>query len=98
MPCQDEGQSQLERNRHQDVTDMLCTLCQRLEAGGYGVLLSGRVLEWWQAHQAADVRRQNAHINSVFHHLWTKAVHQEGYVKVEWEEFARVLGTRGIAL
>ena len=62
MPCQEEGQSRWEWNRlherHQEMTDMLCTLCQRLEAGGYGVLLSGRVLEWWQAHQAADVRRQ----------------------------------------
>ena len=37
-------------------------------------------------------------INASFHHLWTKAVHQERYVKAEWQELARLLGTRGIAL
>lgn len=29
--------------------------------------------------------------NEKFHNLWTKAVHQEGYVKKEWQEFQSIL-------
>ena len=53
----------------------------------------GEMHELWFENPEAD-----AHLNSAFHHLWTTAVHQDGYVKAEWLELARLLGTRGIAL
>lgn len=38
-------------------------------------------------------------LNDAFHHLWTKAVRQEQYVKAEWEAFRnQLMKATGIAI
>jgi hypothetical protein len=60
MPCRDPGaDEEIARENAEKIhtlTNMLCRLCKLAERK---FNLPPDILEWWQAHQAADLLREN---------------------------------------
>ena len=41
-------------------------------------------------------RKEDLEVHDHFHKLWSRAVHQEGYVKADWAKFGQILEERGV--